>query len=362
LNRRRFLKYAGTTAAAVGASALGLDFLLRPEIRNFNQTVGSELTTSMSSTATAVTSTKTTDLQLRLFHDYHGDGVQQPDEPSLRNLTMEILGSGYRATINADSDGVYWAREIPIGAKYMLVFDDQQFRYLALPNGDFVRTEDYSFVISSDERSLDLGLMEGFLTLPARPSAHFDIDRFYDHDPDPQKYLWWNGVAGYDKELRRGYAPNHPGIDYYMAEGNPLPSPAPGTVDSVGEDEGGKYIFIRHTNDLKTSCGHISSAVVKEGDLIARGQIIALSGKSGKNTELANYPHNHFQLIYHGHCAIDPYSPEFTLTQQNCGYYDASRTDPATGSFPWIPLAISDESLVMPNYWTKKNDPQYALG
>lgn len=141
----------------------------------------------MSSTATAVTSTRTTDLQLRFFHDYHGDGVQQPDEPSLRNLTVEILGggNGYRATSNADSDGVYWAREIPIGAKYMLVFDDQQFRYLAMTDGDFVRTEDYSFVTSSDEPLLDLGLMEGFLTLPVQPITHFDIDRFYDHDPDP---------------------------------------------------------------------------------------------------------------------------------------------------------------------------------
>lgn len=37
MNRRRFLKYAGATAAVVGASAVGLDYLLKPETSNLHQ-------------------------------------------------------------------------------------------------------------------------------------------------------------------------------------------------------------------------------------------------------------------------------------------------------------------------------------
>jgi len=46
LNRRRFLKYAGTTAAVVGASALGLDYLLKPQSGSQNQTATSSVTTT----------------------------------------------------------------------------------------------------------------------------------------------------------------------------------------------------------------------------------------------------------------------------------------------------------------------------
>lgn len=48
MNRRRFLKYTGTSAAIVGASALGLDYALKPELSQPTQvtTATSKLTTS----------------------------------------------------------------------------------------------------------------------------------------------------------------------------------------------------------------------------------------------------------------------------------------------------------------------------
>jgi len=146
-----------------------------------------------------------------------------------------------------------------------------------------------------------------------------------------------------------------------MLEGNPLPSPAPGVVDSVGEDEGGRYIFIRHTSSFRTSCGHISKTLVGKGDHVSRGQIIALSGKSGRNTEAANYPHNHFQLLYRDTIALDPYRPEFDVTPQYSGYYDFSLGKFVNGSYeiPWVSVPITSNPNLL-NYWTKDEDPQYA--
>jgi hypothetical protein len=378
LNRRQFLKYAGATTAVVGSSALGLNYLLTltsPSSQTFTSLpeIGSTTTQSGASSIEHVQTTMQTsatgasqslvlgqdELGGYAFHDYNGNGILDENEPLLDNI--EVVARGYNNTFRTKTEnGIFVFRNLPKDTYTIYpVHPQNKFRYMCRSNAELVETNrGYSIDFRGRQR-LDMALMEGFLTLPILPSTRYEIDRFYDHNPDPPRYLWWNNVTGYDKDLGRGYSPNHPGIDYHMQEGNPLPSPAPGTVDSVGEDPGGKYIFIKHTNDLKSSCGHISTAVVNKGDVVARGQIIAISGKSGKNTELANYPHNHFQLIYREHFAIDPYRPEFTPTQQNCGYYDASRTDAATGSFPWIPITISDENLVMPNYWTKKNDPQY---
>jgi hypothetical protein len=53
LNRRRFLKYAGVTAAALGASALGLDYARFSPMPN--QTTSTFLTTSSSIRSTSVT-------------------------------------------------------------------------------------------------------------------------------------------------------------------------------------------------------------------------------------------------------------------------------------------------------------------
>jgi hypothetical protein len=82
-----------------------------------------------------------------------------------------------------------------------------------------------------------------------------------------------------------------------------------------------------------------------------RGQIIAISGKSGGNTELANYPHNHFRLTYGRTVTIDPYALTFKMTSQYSGYHDLQ------GGAHWVSSPI-ESSPNMENHWTKSNDPQ----
>jgi len=50
LNRRRFLKYAGASAAVVGASAIGLEYLVGPRMGNVNQTATTGTTSSLDRT------------------------------------------------------------------------------------------------------------------------------------------------------------------------------------------------------------------------------------------------------------------------------------------------------------------------
>lgn len=363
MDRRRFLKYAGATAAVVGSSALGLNYMLGESTRTRPTTLVTttgELTTT---SGLSTTSTRTVELASfcgRLFFDYNGDGRQDGDESGVAGALVQLKDAVGRVVAETltDSSGDYRLEDLKpkryrlhIGVDH---FSDKRFTYMCTSAHEFrAVTDDYEISLQGSS-SMSIGLMEGFLTLPVSSGTQYELDRFYDRDPDPDRYLWWNGTSGYDKDLRRGYSPNHPGIDYSMEEGNPLPSPAPGIVDSIGEDEGGKYIFIRHSNGLKTSCGHISRAVVKVGDRVFRGQIIATSGKSGKATELANYPHNHFQLIYNQSVALDPYRPTFKMSLKYSGYYDYA------GGIHWVSAPL-DTSPNMANHWTKSDDPQFSM-
>jgi len=98
---------------------------------------------------------------------------------------------------------------------------------------------------------------------------------------------------------------SHPGIDIRVPVGTPIRSIAAGIVTSVDEDRGGfgTYVVVRHPNvpdpdrpskttTLYSVYAHLSSASVVEGEIVTKGQQIALSGQSG----FATGPHLHFQI------------------------------------------------------------------
>ncbi len=307
--------------------------------------------TTVSGTETAAKPVSTLKLFGQVCFDYNGNGRQDAGEPAVPDVTIALDGANITAT---NATGRYSISSVTQGSHKLRLFPPTQFRYMCESAAEFRSVkEPYEIQVSNETRK-DIGLMEGFLTLSIPRGVPYEVDRFYDRDPDPDKYLWWNGATGYDRNQKRGYSPNHDGIDYYIEEGNPLVSPAPGTVESVNyEDPGGNCVVICHPNGFRTSCGHISRAVVNVGEQVIRGQTIAISGKSGRNTELANYPHNHFRLTYGKTIAIDLYAPKFKMTPQYSGYYDLQ------GEAHWVNSRI-ESSPNMENHWTKYNDPQHA--
>ena len=60
-------------------------------------------------------------------------------------------------------------------------------------------------------------------------------------------------------------------------------------------------IDLDHGNDLVTRYAHTSRLLVKTGDLVKRGQKIALVGSTGRSTG----PHLHFEVRISG-VAVDP--------------------------------------------------------
>jgi len=98
MNRRRFLKYAGATAAAVGASALGLSYISQQSPSMVSPTASTtstarELTTTSSSLSSSLSSSteaiQLASLQGKLFFDYNGNGVQDAGEPAVQGASAQ---------------------------------------------------------------------------------------------------------------------------------------------------------------------------------------------------------------------------------------------------------------------------------
>ena len=60
-------------------------------------------------------------------------------------------------------------------------------------------------------------------------------------------------------------------------------------------------IIIRHANGIETAYAHLSKRKVNSGDVVKAGDVIAMSGSSGRSTG----PHLHFETLYCGH-TFDP--------------------------------------------------------
>src|SRR5439155_18271218 len=74
------------------------------------------------------------------------------------------------------------------------------------------------------------------------------------------------------------------GINLAVPEGTPVKAAEDGVVAYSGNElKGyGNLVLVRHSNGYVTAYAHASELMVKRGDTIKRGQIIAKSGQSGE--------------------------------------------------------------------------------
>jgi hypothetical protein len=97
----------------------------------------------------------------------------------------------------------------------------------------------------------------------------------------------------------------HKGVDIPLHIGDDIYAAFDGVVRVVmpkGKSGGyGNLIVIRHFNGLETYYGHLLKYLVQSGDTVSAGDLIGLSGNTGRSTG----PHLHFETRYLGK-AFDP--------------------------------------------------------
>ncbi|HUP37060.1 MAG TPA: M23 family metallopeptidase [Candidatus Limnocylindria bacterium] len=108
-------------------------------------------------------------------------------------------------------------------------------------------------------------------------------------------------------QRRSPWAPNsefHSGIDIGARVGTPVKAPAPGVVIFAGQQaDYGVTLVIDHGNNTRSLYGHLSRLAVAVGQPVKRGDLVALTGNTGRSSG----PHLHYEIQVKGQ-PVNPHS------------------------------------------------------
>jgi murein DD-endopeptidase MepM/ murein hydrolase activator NlpD len=176
-------------------------------------------------------------------------------------------------------------------------------------------------VVDVARREYKIQRIDGLPKRQVTPSKK-DLERIRDdvaqakrarkHDDDRQDFLsgWiWpvegpiSGVYGSQRILNGEPRRPHFGVDIAMPTGTPVKAPADGVVTLAHPDMfySGATLILDHGHKLTSSFLHLNKILVKDGDRVKKGDVIAEVGASGRVTGA----HLDWRMNYREH-RIDP--------------------------------------------------------
>jgi murein DD-endopeptidase MepM/ murein hydrolase activator NlpD len=144
--------------------------------------------------------------------------------------------------------------------------------------------DDMSRVV--DDRSEKLGVLDSFFMDDrlARKTIPTTM---------PVSGGYYSSNFGYRVDPINGHSEFHTGVDIVAPVGTRVMAAAGGVVSFSGTmPEYGNMVDIDHDNGLTSRYAHLSKRLVKVGDVVMKGQPIALVGNTGRTTG----PHLHFEV------------------------------------------------------------------
>ena len=117
--------------------------------------------------------------------------------------------------------------------------------------------------------------------------------------PDSPQFRW----PARGRVISRFGGDGNDGINIAVPEGTSVRAAEDGTVAYVGDEiKGyGKLVLVRHANGWVTAYANNADLMVKKGEMVKRGQVLAKSGQTGNVTS----PQLHFELRK-GKTPVDP--------------------------------------------------------
>ncbi len=120
----------------------------------------------------------------------------------------------------------------------------------------------------------------------------------------PVRKGWMSSRFGRRTDPFHGKIAWHSGVDFAGKQGADVISVAAGVVTWAAKRSGyGQMVEVNHGGGFSTRYAHNEENLVKVGDVVKKGQTVALMGSSGRSTG----PHVHFEVYKHGR-AVDPSS------------------------------------------------------
>jgi murein DD-endopeptidase MepM/ murein hydrolase activator NlpD len=133
--------------------------------------------------------------------------------------------------------------------------------------------------------ALELVLMNRDLMAEVTPSGR------------PVKKGWMSSGFGKRTDPFKGKKTYHRGVDFAGKRGTDVVAVASGVVVRSKKASGyGNFVEIRHADGYSTLYAHNKENLVKSGDMVNKGQTIALLGSTGRSSG----PHVHFEVHRNG--------------------------------------------------------------
>jgi len=256
---------------------------------------------------------------------YHrfDDGSFSADETNIegiwrnRSVVGEIKGSFYRSAQRMGLSAAHiqrvesllkeklnFARDLRAGDKFSVLIEDQYVDGVATGASDVLgitidrgrsSINAYQFTDGNFYDEQGRSLARAFQRIPL--TRHYRISsRFNPHRHHPVT----------------GRTSPHNGTDFATPIGTKIIAPGDGIVSLVTDHRyAGKYVVIDHGHKYRTRYLHLSKSLVHKGQRVSRGQVIALSGNTGRITG----PHLHYEFHINGR-AVDPMKAKIPMASQ----------------------------------------------
>jgi murein DD-endopeptidase MepM/ murein hydrolase activator NlpD len=118
----------------------------------------------------------------------------------------------------------------------------------------------------------------------------------------PVNALWSASAYGWRVDPFTQQRAMHEGVDFSARTGTPIVAAANGfVIVAERHPDYGNMVEIDHGNNYTTRYAHASALLVKPGQLVKRGQLLAKVGSTGRSTG----PHLHFEVRYKG-ASVNP--------------------------------------------------------
>lgn len=161
----------------------------------------------------------------------------------------------------------------------------------ALPADSFSAPELTRMIDELERKMLD---REQQLRLLDQVSSRQKLDDELYLEGRPITWGWLSSRYGYRSDPFTGKRTWHAGVDLAGKDGSDIISVAGGVVTYASERNGyGNLVEVDHGDGLVTRYAHCKTVKVRVGDVVQKGQVLALMGSTGRSTG----PHVHFEVI-----------------------------------------------------------------
>lgn len=212
-------------------------------------------------------------------------------ELQARVMRIDALGERLLNVANLDQSEFVFSKAPPVGGPEG---SDELEADLSFEKPSFLAALD-DLAADVEQREEQLEILESLLENMKFQRAAYLAGR-------PIRQGWMSSRFGRRTDPFTGRLSWHKGIDFAAREGSEIISVGSGVVTWAGRRFGyGNMVEINHGPGLATRYAHAKKVLVKVGDVVERGQTVALIGNSGRSTG----PHVHFEVRRDGQ-AVDP--------------------------------------------------------